>query len=130
MLTCSDCSGFVPAAVAACPNCDAPNTEKHAVRRWTIGSRLARTILNVAGGAAVAMTLMACYGAPPYNDPCYDNDGDGYFPACYEPECDPADQYCDCDDSNPNIHPEADDPKGDNVDQNCDGVDGVKTPME
>ncbi|MFN7151269.1 MAG: PKD domain-containing protein, partial [Microthrixaceae bacterium] len=41
-----------------------------------------------------------------------DGDGDGFFP--------PAD----CDDSDPTIYPGAPDEAGDNIDQNCDGIDG------
>ncbi len=46
---------------------------------------------------------------------CADADSDGY-----------QDENCggdDCDDSNADIHPNADDPCGDGVDQNCDGTD-------
>lgn len=42
-----------------------------------------------------------------------DGDGDGYFP--------PAD----CDDTDATIHPGAEDPAGDGIDQNCDGIDGT-----
>ncbi|TNE90019.1 MAG: hypothetical protein EP330_09330 [Deltaproteobacteria bacterium] len=31
----------------------------------------------------------------------------------------------DCDDSDASVNPGADDPEGDGIDQNCDGVDGV-----
>jgi hypothetical protein len=55
----------------------------------------------------VVVTLMACYGSPPCDD---DNDGDG---DCH-----------DCNDQDPSINERADDPKGDGIDQNCDGVDG------
>ena len=41
----------------------------------------------------------------------FDMDGDGYL----EDE--------DCDDANPSIFPGAEDPFGDDIDQNCDGVD-------
>ena len=30
----------------------------------------------------------------------------------------------DCDEADPSVHPGADDPVGDGIDQNCDGVDG------
>ncbi len=51
--TCDRCSGFVPAARASCPHCDAP------IRR------LARRLSALIGGGAAALTLMACYGGPP-----------------------------------------------------------------
>ena len=43
----------------------------------------------------------------------FDNDGDGYF------------EDDDCDDGNASIFPGAEDPFGDDIDQNCDGVDGI-----
>jgi formylglycine-generating enzyme required for sulfatase activity len=48
--------------------------------------------------------------APPTPDP--DGDGDGHVED-------------DCDDDDPNIHPGAEDPVGDDIDANCDGIDGV-----
>ncbi len=106
--TCNRCGGFVPLSASRCPNCN---------RR-----SLARRLLNLAGGGAVAMTLMACYGMaphmrePPKPQPCGptgDRDGDG--------SCAPAD----CNDDDAKVSPTANDPKGDGIDQNCDGVDGV-----
>lgn len=47
----------------------------------------------------------------------YDRDGDGH-PT-------PAGGGDDCDDSNAEVYPDADDPTGDGLDSNCDGVDGV-----
>ena len=44
----------------------------------------------------------------------FDVDGDGYTPI-----------DGDCDDQNPDVHPEATDVVGDGVDQDCDGIDGV-----
>ncbi len=51
------------------------------------------------------------------SDPCVptDDDGDG-FDDCFQ---------ADCDDEDPSVHPGAEDPIDDGVDQNCDGVDGV-----
>jgi hypothetical protein len=58
---CSSCQGFLPASVGACPNCGtpAPTSLADRVGFW----------LKAAGGASVAMTLMACYGLPvdPYD---------------------------------------------------------------
>lgn len=122
MPRCPSCDGFIPAAAPSCPHCD---TAPAFPPRPRARRGLARTLLTLAGSGAMAITLMACYGAPPFDDPCWDNDSDGYFPACYDEACDPEDVYCDCDDADPSIHPEAKDPKGDGVDSNCDGVDGV-----
>jgi hypothetical protein len=81
--------------------------------------------MTLAGSGAIAVTLMACYGAGPhYRDmqapgSCYDGydqDGDGFCP----PE--------DCDDANPQAHPQAADPDQDGIDQNCDGGDGIHQP--
>jgi len=117
---CAHCEGFLPPGASTCPHCGtaaAPATVSCATRRAGLASRL----LTVASGGLMALTLMACYGAPPCDDPPQDLDGDGYQTFCdydYHPEAD-------CDDSNPDIHPGAIDPRGDGIDQNCDFVDGV-----
>jgi len=118
LTTCDQCGGFVPQALDACPNCS--------TRRRT--GKLARRLLNAAGGGAVALTLMACYGGAPQhymvepvepppggqcNGEADDLDRDGY--------CAPED----CDEVNADIHPGAHDPAGDGVDQDCDGADGI-----
>ncbi len=115
MNQCDSCPGLIPAGVRACPHCAKPVTPSM-VRRW------AKRLAALAGGGALAVTLMACYGLPPCDD-YVDRDGDGYQ-VC-------ADGYGrydieeDCDDDNHKINPGAYDPFGDGVDQNCDGVDGV-----
>jgi hypothetical protein len=74
-------------------------------------------VAGVFASSAFAVTLMACYGLPPCQETA-DADRDGY-PICLDngglgqPE--------DCDDQNASIHPGAEDPPGDGVDQNCDG---------
>jgi hypothetical protein len=108
--TCPGCAGFVPAASSSCPHCDAP------VRR------LARRLGALLGAGALSMTLMACYGAMPHhgeyaNDPgCSDADHDG--------SCAPQD----CNDADAATYPGAADPDLDQIDQNCDGVDGWRDP--
>jgi hypothetical protein len=55
MLSCHACDGFLPDGLAACPNCGVePRKRSNAVRR----------VAQAAAGAAVMMTLMACYGGP------------------------------------------------------------------
>ena len=58
----------------------------------------------------------------------YDGDGDGYGRSDYPiARCtDPGYPTIggDCDDGDAGVHPDAADPVGDGIDQNCDGVDG------
>ncbi len=115
MLNCVRCEGFIPAKASSCPHCDAPTGRR---------SKL-RTLLNVAGGGAVAMTLMACYGGAPRD---YAPVAPTNTNACTDPSQDlDKDGYCgdDCDEMNAAIHPGAADTSEDGIDQNCDGVDGV-----
>jgi Putative metal-binding motif len=119
--TCTSCDGLVPAPAERCPHCDAAAPPPRGR-----GARLARHLLGLVAGTGAALTLMACYGAPGAYDRCYDHDGDGYFPACYQPTCAPDDIYCDCNDSTAAVHPGAPDPFGDGVDTDCDGADGMR----
>jgi hypothetical protein len=113
---CSQCDGLLPPRAVACPHCDATIRPLRAA--------LAR-VARIAVGSVAAVTLMACYGGPAYYDDCFDNDDDGWFPSCYASPCDPSvDPNCDCDDSNPVIHPGAVDRYGDGIDQDCSGADG------
>ncbi|MCK6590556.1 MAG: putative metal-binding motif-containing protein [Polyangiaceae bacterium] len=111
LTTCSSCRGFLPPGSSSCPHC-----QKSAAAAGA-SPGLAAKLLAVASGGMMAVTLMACYGMPPCDDPGTDSDGDGYsMGGCgYEN---------DCDDSDASIHPYAQDPLGDGIDQNCDGADG------
>lgn len=118
--SCSRCEGFLPTAttndrVETCPHC---------------GLRLpTRTPRRAAVGVAAftAVSLMACYGMayPPPNVDTraagIDNDGDGYS----QPNGATAPGVFDCDDTRRDIHPGAEDVPGDQIDQDCDGVDGT-----
>ncbi|MCA9493151.1 MAG: putative metal-binding motif-containing protein, partial [Myxococcales bacterium] len=76
--------------------------------------------LRFARVAIVTSLLAACAGEPPIvptdNGTATDGDADddGYSLA-----------DGDCDDGDPNIHPDANDVFGDGIDQNCDDADGV-----
>ena len=56
--------------------------------------------------------VSALYGAEMVDTAYWDGDGDGFTP-----------EEGDCDDDNPEIHPEATETPGDGVDSNCDGED-------
>jgi len=65
--------------------------------------------LTACDGPADPGDTKALYGAE-----MIDMDEDGYPPG-----------EEDCDDEDPSINIGADDPEGDGIDQNCDGVDGI-----
>ena len=119
---CNHCAGFLPTGVGACPHCGTHARENTA--KVTPAARLLNAATRVALGGAMAVTLMACYGAPqnykpvapPPELPCDgkpDADGDGVCP----PE--------DCGPTDATIHPGATDIVGDGIDQDCDGADAI-----
>ncbi len=57
---CPDCAGLVPDRSATCPNCGAA-----VARRRRLGLR---ALVALAGTSGLAVTLMACYGSPCYDD--------------------------------------------------------------
>jgi hypothetical protein len=60
---CRACSGFHKNDASACPHCGAGLTGSSPILLRALG------VMAAVGGTAFAMTLMACYGAPPH-DPC------------------------------------------------------------
>ncbi|MCA9674035.1 MAG: hypothetical protein H6709_13070 [Kofleriaceae bacterium] len=123
MRPCPACTGFIPGHRSTCPHCDRAAAAP-ATGRW---ARVGRALIQVLGAGAAMATLAACYGAPAIYDTCQDQDGDGWFPACYDDQgvCDPDDTNCDCNDHDPAINPGAYDPP-DGVDRDCDGKDGQR----
>lgn len=115
---CTACAGFIPHEATSCPHCDTPAAVPPAARTSSrMLSRLVRGAVMLTSSSAFAITLMACYGAPPCEG-SEDADGDGY------PNNDCV-ETVDCDDDDAAIYPGADDPEGDGIDQNCDGIDGI-----
>ncbi len=65
MRRCLSCDGFLPAGRERCPNCAAPERSSR-----SLATRLG-LVAGPLGGSAIAITLMACYGAPPCDDGTY-----------------------------------------------------------
>lgn len=104
-------------SVAPCPNCRALVRDDRpcSVCKPSMPGLSAVALLGllVAGcgptdGGGGDSQVVALYGVE-----IVDDDNDGYS------------TNSDCDDTNANIHPCADDPAGDGDDTNCDGIDGV-----
>lgn len=61
LVSCKQCGGFLALALRACPHCDAPLDR---TKQALLG------LAALAGGGAVSMTLMACYGGACMNGDC------------------------------------------------------------
>ena len=103
MVPCTSC-GTHHRARGACPHCGATSPS-----RGVPAVAAAVLVLGLAacnGGDDTAPEPQALYGVV-----VSDEDGDGY------------DADVDCDDANPDVHPDATETAGDGVDSNCDGND-------
>ena len=68
---CPSCQGFNPPSSAACLHCGHSLESSASAPRWSRG------FWAIATAGAAALTLMACYGAPPCEDgtsKCYEPD--------------------------------------------------------
>ncbi|XXF77600.1 hypothetical protein P2318_31790 [Myxococcaceae bacterium GXIMD 01537] len=63
--SCPSCQGFNPASAAACLHCGHARAQR-TERGWRL------SLWTMAGAGLTAMTLMACYGAPPCPDGEFD----------------------------------------------------------
>ena len=101
---CHRCASLVPANSHGCPHC---------------GAAEADTTARPVGMVLLGLSLAGCqeevqlhYGVAITDTGYTDSDGDGYSVA-----------DGDCDDADPDIHPDAHETAGDGVDSNCDGED-------
>ncbi|MBK6517064.1 MAG: hypothetical protein IPG04_23840 [Polyangiaceae bacterium] len=72
LASCPRCPGFVPQGADVCPHCgEAASRAPEPSRAARVGASLAK----LGGAAAMAVTLMACYGAPggPWDSECWDD---------------------------------------------------------
>lgn len=81
MESCTKCNGFIPHSLAFCPNCDSSLKPASFSAVKKVGAIL--------GGAAVSMTLMACYGAPAMDDFSFPNEPVVECDPELDPECPP-----------------------------------------
>lgn len=77
--SCQKCRGFVPPASTDCVHCGAPMGGS-APR----GNAMLKGLFCVASASVAAITLMACYGMPPCEEPAPDGGTDEYH--CYDDE--------------------------------------------
>lgn len=108
MRNCSHCSSLLREESCTCPHCG---------HNPCGGPSRAALLLGLALTGCVGATPQPKYGVSitDSQSSMVDEDGDGY--TAKESGGD------DCDDSDPNIHPDAEETAGDGVDSNCDGSD-------
>lgn len=101
-----------------CPRCASP-VQRNALGCPFCGAAITQQEVRPAAFLMLGLTVSACgyiaqpkYGAAVTDTDWFDEDGDGF-----------SEEDGDCDDSNPDIHPEAEETPGDGVDSNCDGED-------
>ncbi len=115
LVPCSACGRHHKRTVRACPHCGTATT---ATPSLTPAAALLGLALVACGGDDTDTTdsaVQALYGVPDSGQ-WDDNDDDGYSPS-----------EGDCDDDDPDRHPEATEIAGDGVDSDCDGEDDPAT---
>lgn len=105
LLPCTRCAAPILANTMECPCCGAAVEDDVTVRPIMVLMGL------VLSGCEVSEAV-ALYGAAITDTGFIDADGDGFAPV-----------DGDCDDDDPDIHPEAEETPGDDVDANCNGED-------
>jgi hypothetical protein len=123
---CGACRTFLGPGIVRCTACGKQS------RRQRL-KRVGAGLVTLVTGTTMSVTLSACYGTGCAGADCEEDDQGP--PKCGDisatPTTDDADGdgYClmyDCNENDTTINAAADDASGDGVDQNCDGVDGVK----
>ena len=108
---CSVCNHHYVSTETSCPHCATRNFRPVHKASWAVLLGLGLTgcmetekdTAADTGSTVVEPDMAALYGVPDMMD----NDGDGY------------DSEIDCDDDNPDIHPDAEEIPGDGIDSNC-----------
>ena len=78
-------------------------------------------VRNLLGAGSAMFVLAACYGMPPdkYGETGWTDDTG---PVLEDLDGDGFDSLVDCDDTNPEIHPDADEVCDDEIDNDCDAL--------